>query len=140
LTFFVDANVLIYGAVDGPYRESCVAILSSIAAGEAQGRTSTAVLEEVWHVERSRRAGEIGGLAERAYSLMTPLLAVTDEAFRLALSVEAPGLGANDLLHVGTCMAHGIDVIVTADKGFGTAPGLRRIDPLDAGARLLARS
>ncbi len=65
------------------------------------------------------------------YLLFTPLLSVTDEAFRLAFALEAPGLGSNDRLHVGTCMAHGIDTIVTTDSGFDRALGIQRIDPLD---------
>jgi uncharacterized protein len=133
--FFVDANVVIYSAVDGPFREPCLEVLTAIARGEAEGRTSTAVLEEVWHIERSGRAGRLDGLAEHAYTLMTPLLSVTDEAFRLALSVDAPALGANDLLHVGTCLEHAIDVVLTADAGFDSAAAVRRIDPLDARAR-----
>lgn len=138
----MDANVLIYSAVASDVREPCIEILEAIARGDVRGRTSTAVLEEVWHVELSGRAGPLDGLTERAYTLMTPLLSVADEAFRLALSVDAPGLGANDRLHVGTCLAHGIDVVVTADKGFDAAPQLRRVDPFDRAARgrLLASS
>lgn len=135
MTFFVDANVLIYGAVDSEYREPCLEVLEAIARGDAEGRTSTAVLEEVWYVELSGRAGALDGLAERVYTLFTPLLAVTDEAFRLALSLEAPKLGPNDRLHVGTCMAHGIDSVLTADRGFDGVRGLRRVDPLDLRAR-----
>ncbi len=125
----------IYGAVDCEYREPCLEVLEAIARGDAEGRTSTAVLEEVWYVELSGRAGALDGLAERAYTLFTPLLAVTDDAVRLALSLGAPKLGPNDRLHVGTCMAHGIDVVFTADRGFEGVRGLRRVDPLDLRAR-----
>jgi len=59
---------------------------------------------------------------------------VTDEAFRLALSLEAPGLGPNDRLHVGTCVAHGIETVVSADRGFDKLQEVRRVDPLDAHA------
>ncbi len=135
MTFFVDANVLIYGAVDSEYREPCLEVLEAIASGDAEGHTSTAVLEEVWHVELSGRAGALDGLAERIYTLFTPLLAVTDEAVRLALSLEAPKLGPNDRLHVGTCMANGIDIVLTADQGFDGVRGLRLVDPLDLRAR-----
>jgi len=135
LTFFVDANVLLYGAVESEYREPCLEVLEAIARGDVDGRTSTAVLEEVWYVELSGRAGAVGGLAERAYTLFTPLLAVTDEAVRIALSLSAPKLGSNDRLHVGTCMAHEIDVVLTADQGFDGVRGLRRADPLDVRAR-----
>ena len=64
-----------------------------------------------------------------------PLLPVTDEAFQLALSLDAPAIGPNDRLHVGACIVHGIDAIVSADSEFDAVRGIRRIDPLDAQAR-----
>lgn len=134
MTFFVDANVIVYAATDGPYREPCVRILEAIAAGQAGGRTSPSVLEEVWHVERSGRAGPLDGLAAHAYTVFTPLLDVTDEAFRLAMSLRSDQLGPADRVHVGTCQAHAIETIVTADAGFAGIRGLRRIDPLDGPA------
>ncbi len=136
MTFFVDANVIVYSRVPSHYREPCLDILRAIALGQADGRTSTAVLEEVWHVERSGRAGAIDGLTERAYTLFTPLLAVTDEAFRAALTIEgASSLGTNDRVHVGTCLAQGIDTVVSADAGFTRVGGLRRVDPIDSRSR-----
>jgi predicted nucleic acid-binding protein len=134
LTFFVDANVVIYGAVASPYRSPCLAILEAVASGRADGRTSTAVLEEIWHVELSGRAGDLEGLARRAYTLFTPLLPVADEAFPHAFALDTGKLGANDRLHVGTCLAHGIGVIVSADRDFDEVGAIRRIDPLDGAA------
>lgn len=134
MTFFVDANVIVYAATESEYREPCLAILDAVALGEADGRISPAVLEEVWYVERSGRAGSLDGLAAHAYTLFTPLSPVTDEAFRLALELRAPGLGPADRLHVGTCMSQGIHVVISADSHFGGLPGMRRVDPLDARA------
>lgn len=134
MTFFVDANVIVYAATEGEYRSSCLWILEAVAHGDVDGRTSPAVLEEVWYVERSGRAGPLDGLAARAYAVFTPLLTVTDEAFRVALSVRKPPLGPADRLHLGTCRSSGIDTIVTADSGFGGLRGLRRVDPLDPAA------
>lgn len=134
MTFFVDANVVLYAAVECEQHDACAEVLRAIVDG-AEGRTSAAVLEEVWHIERSRRLGRLDGLAERAYRLFTPLLPVTDEAFAKALMVDAPHLGANDRLHAGTCLVHGIQSIVTADRGFDGVRAIRRVDPLDAGAR-----
>ena len=134
MTFFVDANVLLYAAVECEQRGACAEVLRAVVEG-ADGRTSVAVLEEVWHVERSGRLGTLGGLAERAYRLFSPLLPVTDEAFGKALALDAPKLGANDRLHVETCHINGIESIVTADRGFDGVRGIRRVDPLDAAAR-----
>jgi predicted nucleic acid-binding protein len=134
VTFFIDANVVIYAAFECEQRDACAEVLSAVAAG-ADGRTSVTVLEEVWHIERTGRLGRLDGVAERAYRLFTPLLPVDDQAFARALAVDVPQLGANDRLHVGTCLTHGIDSIVTADRGFDGVRGIRRVDPLDAAAR-----
>jgi len=94
VSFFVDANVFVYGAAPSDYRAPCLEVLGAIARGEAEGRTSTAVVEEVWHVELSGRAGHLCGLTERVYTLMAPLLAVSDEVFRRVLPLKARTLGA----------------------------------------------
>lgn len=131
MTFFVDANVLIYSAVPSRYRAPCLEILGAIVRGEAEGRTSTAALEEVWYIELTRQAGSIDGLTQRGYEIFAPLLPVTDAAFRHALSLDASALGPNDRLHAGTCVTQSIEVIVSADSGFDEVRGVRRIDPLD---------
>lgn len=140
MVFFVDANVIVYAATSGPYREPCIEILSGVAGGRAAGRTSTAVLEEVWRVELSGKAGDIAGLAESAFTLFAPLLPVDHETVGRALALSAPALGANDRIHVATCALNDIGTIVTADADFGDVRGIRRIDPLDERAlrRLLA--
>lgn len=139
MSFFVDANVIVYARLDGPLRDACLSVLEAIARGDAEGRTSPAVLEEVWHLELSGKAGDLRGLTERAYTILSPLVSITDEAFRVAMSIELPpgaSLGANDRLHAGTCRANGIDSILSADRDFDVVPGLRRVDPADRRGRL----
>jgi predicted nucleic acid-binding protein len=140
-TFFVDANVVIYSVIACPYQSACLDVMHAIATGAARGYTSTAALEEVWHLELSRKAGSVDGLTHHAYKVFSPLLPVTDEAFLVALSLQGSGVGSNDRLHAGTCAAHGITTICTADAAFDTVPRLRRVDPLDQQAvrRLLGR-
>jgi predicted nucleic acid-binding protein len=142
VTFFVDANIIIYSAVPSEQRDGSMRIIEAVGRGDIEGRTSTAALEEVWHAESTRRAGDINGLTGRAYAIFTPLLPVTDETFRIALSLEVPRLDTLDRVHAATCFANGIERIVSADKGFDGVRGLRRVDPLNARAlgRLLADS
>jgi predicted nucleic acid-binding protein len=141
VTSFVEANVIVYAATESEYRSACLQILDAVANGDADGRTSPAVLEEVWDVERSGRAGPLDGLAEQAYAVFTPLVPVTDDAFRLALSVRKPELGPADHLHVGTCRSSEIGTIVSADAAFAGLRWLRRVDPLDPrGVRRLPSS
>ena len=134
-TFLVDTNVVLFAArSDLAYGTACSNLLDAIVDGRADGRTSTAVLEEILHYELSGRDQDVRGIAGVAYSMLAPLLPVTDEAVRTALELRAPTLGANDRVHVGTCRAHGIGTIVTADRGFDGIEDLHRVDPLDAPA------
>lgn len=139
MTFLVDANVIVYAAIPSRYREPCLQVLAAIAAGKADGKVSTSVFEEVWHLELSGRVGPIRGLAERAYRAFTPLLPVTDDIVARALRLDTRRLGSNDRIHLATALANGIDTIVSADSDFDHVRAIRRVDPLDdrAIARLL---
>ena len=134
MTFFVDANVFLYAATPSEYQAPCTAVLQAVARGDAPGRTSTAALEEVWHVEWRAQDETFGGLTARAHVLMAPLLSVTDEIFARALALEASALGTNDRLHVTTCLEHEIETIVSTNSDFDGLAGIRRVDPLDAKA------
>lgn len=140
MSFFVDANPLVYAAGEGPLAKNCLRVLEAVAGGEADGRTSVAALEEAWHVSMRHHQGRLDGLVESALTIFTPLLPVTEAVFRRAMDIEAAGLGANDRLHVATCLEEGIDTILSGDRGFDGVPGIRRVDPFDADAvdRLLA--
>jgi predicted nucleic acid-binding protein len=137
VTFFVDTNVLVYSAGESERRETCIELLRAVGSGLADGRTSVSVLEEAWHLELSGKAGPLSGLAERAYAVFTPLLPVTDATLELALSLEGGPLGANDRIHLATCLENGIDTIVSGDADFDGIREIRRVDPLDR--RALAR-
>lgn len=135
MTFFVDANVLVYSRTrSSPYHEACADIVEAVARGDAPGRTSVAALEEVWHAEISRKVGDLSGLTQRAYAVFTPLLGITDAIFRLALSSEIRRLDTKDRVHIATCFANDIATIVSADAAFDRVEGISRVDPLDAKA------
>ena len=135
MTFFVDANILVYSASASRYRSPCLEVLGAIAAGTADGKTSPAVLEEVWFLELSAKLGDLRGLTRRSYTALAPLLSVTDEIFLAAMSLRAPNLGANDRIHAATCLKGGIPTILSADAGFDGIAGLHRVDPLNERAR-----
>jgi predicted nucleic acid-binding protein len=140
MSFFVDANIFLYGAMEGPARENCVRVLKAVGAQEVEGRTSASVLEEVWHVSGRSYPGQLDGLVDRAIAVFSPLVSVTEATLLRALSIEAPSLGTNDRVHVATCELEGIEVIVSSDAGFDEVGGIRRVDPFDADAveRLLS--
>ena len=132
--YFVDANVLIYAVTPGPRREPALELLEAVAEG-SPGVTSVAVLEEVWHLELSGRIPGLEGHTERSRRVFADVLAVTANTFDLALGVEAPAeLGANDRLHVGSCIEHGIATLVSADRAFDGIASVDRVDLLDPGS------
>ena len=135
LTFLVDANIAVYSHIPSRYHDACVEVIDAVARGTAPGRMSTAILEEIWHVELSGKARPADGLAWRMYVVFRPLLAVTDAVVDRALALRAPRLGANDRIHIATALAYGIDTVISADAAFDRVSGLQRVDPLDDGAR-----
>ena len=135
--------MILYAAVpDEGASPACQRIVDSVLGGRLSGETSTAVLEEVLHVELRSTRVDFKGVAGLAYAMFTPLLSVTDETMKLALELDVPALGANDRVHAATCRLNGIGTIVSADRGFDSVPELYRVDPLDTEAvdMLLARA
>lgn len=131
MRFLIDANVLVYAVADDEPGERCREILTAVATGAADGACSTAIMEEVWHLELSGRISGMDGQTRRAYELLAPLLPVTDETFTRALAIETDAIGANDRIHAASCQQHGIGVILSADRGFDDVGSLLRTDPLD---------
>lgn len=141
--FFIDTNVFIYAvAEDSPYQAGAAETMEALGAGRASATTSATVIEELWHQELRGRLAGLDGAADATFTLLRPVLAVTDDIVAAALELKVRGLGANDRVHVATCHANGIDTILTADRAFDAAPGLHRVDPADLPEvrTLLARS
>lgn len=97
----------------------------------ADGFTSTLVIEELWHLEISGRLGKATDLARASAVLVGGLLPITSITMDHAFALEANRLGSADRIHAGTCIEHGIEVIVSADRAFDELSEPRRVDPLD---------
>ena len=107
--FLVDTNIVIYAMTRSRYRDPCARVLEAVSSGQADGRTSVAVLEEIWHLELRGSLGDLTGLTAEVRALFAPVLPVTDEIFGKALALEVPPqLGANDRMHAATCLVGGI--------------------------------
>jgi predicted nucleic acid-binding protein len=133
---FVDANVVVYAEAepDPAVRNSCRQFLAAVSAGRLNARCSTAVIEEVWHVELRGRPPMRAGVARKTFLLFRPLLTVTDEIVQLALDLDVTGIGSSDRIHAATCLDAGITTIISADAAFDHVAGLRRVDPRERGA------
>jgi predicted nucleic acid-binding protein len=52
---------------------------------------------------------------------------IIDRAASLVLS--HPALATRDLIHAAVTIEHGLEGIISADRGFDQIPGVRRFDP-----------
>lgn len=137
MTAFVDTSVIMYAAgSDHPLRAPCRRVLEQVADGELDAVISAEVVQEIIHRFVAVRRQALGAaIAVDAMDLFAPVLPITHATVRRIpeLLVRHPGLAARDLLHVATCQQEGIEVIISTDRGFDAVPGIRRIDPVEAG-------
>ncbi|MGQ0625724.1 MAG: type II toxin-antitoxin system VapC family toxin [Sporichthyaceae bacterium] len=134
MTVFVDTSVIMYAAgAAHPHREACRGVLRLVAEGELAATTSTEVVQEILH--RFARADRVIGqtMAQGVLDLFGDLLPIDRRCLAAAVDrfPSAPHLSARDLLHVATCVVHGIDEIVSVDTGFDMASEIRRLPPAD---------
>ena len=129
--FFIDTNVFVYAVRETDAQPGAAATLEALGAGTAAAVTSTAVLEELWHLELTGRIPELAGLTEAVFTLLRPVLDVTDEIMRVAFGLRVKEIGANDRVHLATCMTNGVSTTLSGDSGCDAAPGIRRVYPAD---------
>lgn len=133
MTVFVDTAVFMYAAgSDHPLREGCRDVLRNAQAGELDATTSAEVVQEILHrfTGTSRHADGIR-LARSALSLFRPVLLIDHDVMARTseLAQRHAGARARDLVHVATCLAHGLEAIVSPDEDFDRIAEVRRIDP-----------
>ncbi len=137
MTVFLDTNVFV-AAASGQDRDSaCARLLAAVIHDNLEAKTSVGVIEEIWHLEMNSTIPLPRGAASQVVALMTPLLSLDERVVLAALELPAERIGANDRIFAATCVLHGIDTIVTADRAFDELDRPRRLDPLDAPAQLL---
>jgi predicted nucleic acid-binding protein len=101
--------------------------------------TSAELIQQILHRFTAIDRRLVGAqMAEAALDIFAPVLPVTEAIMR-----KMPNLVAKyqqlrrDLVHMATCEAAGIDLIVSPDRGLDQVEELRRIDPTDVANRLL---
>jgi predicted nucleic acid-binding protein len=130
----LDTAVLAY-AVGGehPEQAACRALLEAATRGEVELHVSAeAVQEFLFH--RLRRTSRTEAVAQARDVLALCVVHPFDEAVarELLAVVEASSLGGRDAVHAATAVLAGFAAIVSPDRDFDSAPGLRRLEPRDA--------
>lgn len=141
MSVFLDTAVIMYAAgTPHPLRDPCRQLIEAVVDQSLDGVISAEVIQEILHRFSTGDRRPLGAaMAESALDVFAPVLPITERVMREmpVLFLQHPALTARDLIHVATCRVHGIDVIVSPDRGFDGIEGLNRIDPADAPGRLL---
>ena len=117
-----------------PLRDASAQVIRRVRDGRLDGVISAEVVQEILHRFVAIRQPELGAqLARDALDLFSPVLPVTHAVMdRMPALIEGyPSLSARDLVHVATCLEHGIATIVSPDRGLDVVTDIRRVDPVD---------
>jgi uncharacterized protein len=128
---FVDSNVPMY-LVGAPHPNKTVSqrLLEAAIHNEERLVTSAEVLQEILHRYQAIARPEAIAPAFDA------LLGVVDEVFAVELQdvelakqvlLTSPGLSARDALHVAILRRHGVERILSFDRGFDGIQGVTRL-------------
>jgi predicted nucleic acid-binding protein len=129
----VDANIFMYAAGrESPQRLPCQRFLEKTVAGESPAAcTDAEVLQEILHRYRSLKIPETGfQLFDSVTQLGIPILAVTDRSLREArkLLENHPGLSTRDGIHLGVMREHGIEEVLSYDRGLSQVSWVKRLE------------
>jgi predicted nucleic acid-binding protein len=122
------------GGASHPLRAPCLEIPDLVATRRLDAVTSAEVIQEIFHrFARSPRAAEGAELAQATLDLFSPVLPITHGVVARMpdLARRYPTHSARDLIHVATCLAHGIEAVVSPDTDFDRIREVRRIAPDD---------
>ena len=128
---FLDSNIPMY-LVGGPHRcrDEARRTLEALAATGEKLVSSAEVVREILH--RYSALGRTDAL----HPACDALLELADEVFPVTLEdalrarevlFSVPGLSSRDALHLAVMRRHGVSQILTFDRGFDRAPGIRRL-------------
>jgi predicted nucleic acid-binding protein len=127
---FVDSNVPMYlvGAAH-PHKADAIQLLESAIAAAEPLVTSAEVLQEILHrYVAIRRRDAIQAAFDALRNVVDGILPIeaSDVEHARALVAGLADLSARDALHAAVMDRHGIERIMTFDRGFDSVPGIRR--------------
>lgn len=128
----LDTTILAYAVGDEhPLREGCVRVLAAHRDGSLHATTTAEVIQEFAHIYARRRTRqEAAVLAGHYLDALDPMAATAaDVRAGLELFQRIPALGAFDAVLAAAALRTGADALISADRAFGSVPGLRWVDP-----------
>ena len=129
----IDANVVVY-AIGQPhaYRESCRRVIALAYRGGIEANVDVELLQEILHYYHRRRATDVGlGVVASLLRRFASPFPMAHDTVRLARQIlgQYRHLQARDAFHAAVVVEHGLEGIISADRGFDRISGVKRFDP-----------
>lgn len=131
----IDANIFIYAVGrPHPYRGACRGLLAQLEERTIEGNIDIELLQEVLALYwRQGRLDEGLALFDRLFRAFPNPMPVTNDVVLSAryLLARYPAVGPRDAIHAAVVIAHGLDGIISTDRGFDQMSEITRFDPMD---------
>lgn len=117
---------------ESPQRLPCQRFLEKLVAGEGPTAcTDAEVLQEILHRYSNLKVPEIGfQIFDAVSQLGLPILSVTDRSMaeaRMLLETH-PSLSTRDCVHLGVMREHGVEEVLSYDRGFSEVSWVKRLE------------
>ncbi len=127
----VDSNVPMYliGAPH-PHKTDSQRLLERCIAGDQRLVTDAEVFQEILHRYVSiRRRDAIQPAFDALLAIVDETFPITEADVRRARDIVlgSPEMSSRDALHLAIMQAHGVDTILSFDRGFDGFPGITRL-------------
>ncbi len=131
----LDANVAIYAVGSfHPYREPCRRILQVVDEEVHDYLTDSEVFQEILHVMHRRNRSSVGfGLVSGLSWSLRSVIPIGSAEINAAMGLlrEYPQIDVRDAIHAAVVQLHGLEGVVSADRGFDVIRGVTRFDPME---------
>ena len=128
---FIDSNVPMYliGA-SHPNKARAVELVNGLVRGGERLVTDVEVYQEILHRYTAiRRIDAIDAAFRSLDAIADAVLTFGMREVRIARTVigTVPGISARDALHVAIMRSHGVDRVLSFDRGFDAVAGIERV-------------
>jgi predicted nucleic acid-binding protein len=134
----LDTTILAYAVGEAhQLREPCRRVLTAHAEGVIQATTTIEVIQEFAHVRSQRRSRADAARIAIGYTRAFDLLVTGPEDLERGLDLfqHHPRVGSFDAVLAAVALNRGATALISADRSFGSIPGLKWIDPSSSALR-----
>ena len=127
----IDSNIPMYLVGEAhAHKVDAQRLLERLVADNHRLVSDAEVLQEILHRYTAiKRRDSIQPAFEALLGIVDEVFPITVEAVKRAREIVlgAPDLSARDAVHVAVMQEHGIEELLSFDRGFDDVPGVRRI-------------